>query len=88
MPYAPQVRVSAGPLGRLVGFDSTHSGSSADLAADAQALRYMEGLHLAILDKNERAAFLRLQAAGLAQAEYRGASGYLGIGRLRLVPST
>lgn len=60
---------------------------SGDIQRDLQALRHMDGLHLALLDDEERAAFARLRTAGLAQVEYRGAAGFLGIGRLRLAPA-
>jgi hypothetical protein len=60
---------------------------TAGLGRDAETLRGLDGLHLALLDDEEKQAFQRLQDAGMARREYSGAAGLLGIARLRLVPA-
>lgn len=62
-------------------------GSMEWLERDMDELRALNGLHIGQLTLSEMEAFGRLRRAGLAECEYSGAAGFLGLGRLRLTPS-
>ena len=51
---------------------------------DLDVLRSLNGLHMGLLDEKEMDSFERLRQAGMAQRDYSGPSGFLGLARLRL----
>ena len=57
---------------------------TAILAADADRLRPLDGLHVGLLDESELDALSRLSEAGLAHRSYEGAAGLLGLPKVRL----
>ena len=52
--------------------------------ADLDYVRPVVGLHVGLLIEQEMAAFNRLVELGLAYRSYEGASGFLGLAKVRL----
>lgn len=52
---------------------------------DADLIRRLDGMHVGLLSPEELAALERCVQAGIARRTYEGASGLLGLARVRIV---
>lgn len=62
--------------------------SEPDYSSDIELVRPLDGLHVGQLTIPELEALGRLVRAGLADREYSGAPGFLGLPRVRMMPNT
>lgn len=59
-----------------------------DVVCDLALIQPLNGLYIGQLTLTEMEAFSRLRRMGLADTEYSGGSGFLGLGKIKLLRLT